>query len=515
MAIFGPILAITQTGDIARSAAGKVYAVGDTLFATPLDMTDLSGVTITDALSDTGGVIQPFQVSGHNEVVWKSGEWKVPIRAFGSVLDEAAASAASASSAATAAAAAQAAAEEAQEAVENLLENGSGAGTFNHSALSNLDKDDHPQYFNQTRGDARYYTQGQVDTKINQAAQANSAGDRDRGNHTGTQALSSVNGLVAALSARLRVVLVSTGTESRPSDSAVVLWVGGTTEPVNMGAVDLWLADAEVDPGDDNSAPSVPTGLAASSLTATTATVTWNASSDNVGVTGYEVFLDGNSAGTPTTTSLDLEDLTPDTEYSVTVRARDAAGNWSAQSSAVGFTTPPEVLTGYHSVFASTSHPTLDVISDATPIVATAFYTFSSSANGWRCRGGRVYIPGSVTPPDSLAVSAWTGTDPELGDTPVRTAIIESPNVGWNEVLWSSPLDMTPSSPVWIGYQFDDGRYLSAAAPAGALQSVVTDFLYRADSTDFGGRSRRKVGITATAPSQDVWGCDILVDEGA
>jgi hypothetical protein len=44
---------------------------------------------------------------------------------------------------------------------------------------------------------------------------------------------------------------------------------------------------------------------------------------------------------------------------------------------------------------------------------------------------------------------------------------------------------------------------------------VVTDFLYRADSTDFGGRSRRKVGITATAPSQDVWGCDILVDEGA
>ena len=47
----------------------------------------------------------------------------------------------------------------------------------------------------------------------------------------------------------------------------------------------------------DTQAPSVPTGLAASSVTQTSLTLNWTASTDNVGVTEYEVFLGGSSIG--------------------------------------------------------------------------------------------------------------------------------------------------------------------------------------------------------------------------
>lgn len=49
---------------------------------------------------------------------------------------------------------------------------GSGSGASDHGALSGLADDDHTQYHNDTRGDARYYTQGQVDTALGDKADA-------------------------------------------------------------------------------------------------------------------------------------------------------------------------------------------------------------------------------------------------------------------------------------------------------------------------------------------------------
>ncbi len=39
-----------------------------------------------------------------------------------------------------------------------------GGGVTDHGALTGLADDDHPQYHNDTRGDARYYTKGEIDT---------------------------------------------------------------------------------------------------------------------------------------------------------------------------------------------------------------------------------------------------------------------------------------------------------------------------------------------------------------
>src|SRR5208283_1969223 len=90
----------------------------------------------------------------------------------------------------------------------------------------------------------------------------------------------------------------------------------------------------------DTQPPSVPAGLAANSITETGFTLSWDASTDNVGVTGYNVFLDGSSLTSVTGTSVQVTGLNASTMYSITVSARDAAGNVSSVSTALTVTTP-------------------------------------------------------------------------------------------------------------------------------------------------------------------------------
>lgn len=91
--------------------------------------------------------------------------------------------------------------------------------------------------------------------------------------------------------------------------------------------------------GADTTPPTDPTGLAVSNEQDTQVTLNWNASSDNVGVTGYEVFSNGSSIGTVTGTSANVTGLSTCTTYNFGVRALDAAGNASGQDTASGTTT--------------------------------------------------------------------------------------------------------------------------------------------------------------------------------
>ena len=75
--------------------------------------------------------------------------------------------------------------------------------------------------------------------------------------------------------------------------------------------------------------PSVPAGLAGSDLTATGLVLSWAPANDAVGVTVYEVFRDGISLGATPLTTMAVTGLTPGSRYRLTVRAGDAAGNWS------------------------------------------------------------------------------------------------------------------------------------------------------------------------------------------
>jgi hypothetical protein len=97
-------------------------------------------------------------------------------------------------------------------------------------------------------------------------------------------------------------------------------------------------------PGVDSIAPSTPTNLSATANSSTQVNLAWNASTDNVGVTGYKIYRNGTQIGTSTVASLIDAATTGGTTYSYTVTAFDAAGNPSALSNAATVTTPPAIV---------------------------------------------------------------------------------------------------------------------------------------------------------------------------
>ncbi|MBO9554981.1 glycoside hydrolase family 6 protein [Cellulomonas sp.] len=89
----------------------------------------------------------------------------------------------------------------------------------------------------------------------------------------------------------------------------------------------------------DTTAPTAPTGLTAGTPTSSSVSLSWTASTDNVGVTGYDIYRGTTLVGSSTTTSYSVTGLSAATTYSFTVKAKDAAGNVSSASSAVSVTT--------------------------------------------------------------------------------------------------------------------------------------------------------------------------------
>ncbi|MFD0670785.1 fibronectin type III domain-containing protein [Cohnella sp. GCM10027633] len=103
--------------------------------------------------------------------------------------------------------------------------------------------------------------------------------------------------------------------------------------------------------GGDTQAPTAPTGLTSPSKTDTTVSLSWSASTDNVGVSGYDVYRGTTKVNTSlvTGTTYTVTGLTASTAYAFTVKAKDAAGNESSASSALNVTTnaPPSSGTSY------------------------------------------------------------------------------------------------------------------------------------------------------------------------
>ncbi|MGH1283962.1 lytic polysaccharide monooxygenase [Bacillus toyonensis] len=93
----------------------------------------------------------------------------------------------------------------------------------------------------------------------------------------------------------------------------------------------------------DTEAPSIPNGIQTQKVTANSIELTWNTSTDNVGVKGYQIFRNGEMIDTVPGTHFIDKKLQPSTEYSYTVKAIDAAGNVSKESTALTVKTTVEV----------------------------------------------------------------------------------------------------------------------------------------------------------------------------
>jgi hypothetical protein len=105
-------------------------------------------------------------------------------------------------------------------------------------------------------------------------------------------------------------------------------------------------------PPTDTVPPSAPLNLAASNITDNSLTLTWTASTDNVGVTAYEVYQ-GTSLlnGNVSSTSYNVTSLSCATSYNFTVKAKDAAGNISAAGNIATATTSACVVLGTNIIY--------------------------------------------------------------------------------------------------------------------------------------------------------------------
>ncbi|MET7621114.1 carbohydrate binding domain-containing protein [Streptomyces sp. NPDC005408] len=123
------------------------------------------------------------------------------------------------------------------------------------------------------------------------------------------------------------------------SQTTAEIYVNGWYAQGTYYADDISLDGPGGGGGGDTQAPTTPTNLHSTGKTSSSVSLAWNASTDNVGVTGYDVYQGSTRATTATGTSATVSGLAASTSYSFTVRARDAAGNLSPASSAVSVTT--------------------------------------------------------------------------------------------------------------------------------------------------------------------------------
>jgi chitodextrinase len=153
----------------------------------------------------------------------------------------------------------------------------------------------------------------------------------------------------------------------------------------------------------DTVAPSTPTGLAASGTTSSSTNLTWTASTDNVAVTGYDIYQGGVFKASTTATSYAVTGLTPLTAYTFTVRAKDAAGNISGDSNVASVTTLSNVDT------TAPSAPTSLAASGTT--VSSTNLTWTAATDNVAVTGYDVYQNGvfrASTASTSYAASGLT-----------------------------------------------------------------------------------------------------------
>src|SRR5206468_1817659 len=142
----------------------------------------------------------------------------------------------------------------------------------------------------------------------------------------------------------------------------------------------------------DTTPPTTPTGLTAAVAGLTGANLSWSASTDNVGVTGYSVSPNSVQAATPATTRSPDTGLSAATTYSYTVAARDAAGNASPNSASASIT------------IADTTPPT-------TPTGLTAAAVGSTGANlSWTASTDNVAVTGYIVRRNGVQVATPTTT---------------------------------------------------------------------------------------------------------
>ncbi|MES2746773.1 MAG: endonuclease [Bacteroidota bacterium] len=154
-------------------------------------------------------------------------------------------------------------------------------------------------------------------------------------------------------------------------------------------------------PTADTQAPTVPTNLVASNIATTSLTLTWTASTDNITVTAYDVYMNGVFKTTVTSATASITGLTSNTNYSFYVIAKDAAGNVSANSTTINATTL---------LIVDTIPPTMPTSITTSAIASTTLtINWSNSSDNVGVTEYEVYVNGILTTTVTSTSATLTG----------------------------------------------------------------------------------------------------------
>lgn len=143
---------------------------------------------------------------------------------------------------------------------------------------------------------------------------------------------------------------------------ATLIWGG-------LNAEDRW----DLNNSSDTENPTVPTNLVASNITDESVEINWDASTDNVGIIDYLIYLDGTYLQTSLSTSATLIGLSQSTGYEITIKARDAASNLSNLSDVLNVTTLEGPIVLFTEGFNDCSN--------------LKFFTYNEASNkNWECQ---------------------------------------------------------------------------------------------------------------------------------
>jgi chitodextrinase len=184
----------------------------------------------------------------------------------------------------------------------------------------------------------------------------------------------------------------------------------------------------------DTVAPTAPT-LTASGTTQTTTNLSWSGATDNVAVTGYDVFKDGVLLGSTASTSYAVSGLTNSTTYAFTVKAKDAAGNLSVASNTASVTTLA---------------PAPDTTAPTAPTLSASGTTLTSTNLSWSGATDNVAVTGYDVYKDSVFLASTAGTTYAATGLSLSTAYafyVQAKDAAGNVSVASNTVNVTTLTP--------------------------------------------------------------------
>jgi glucose/arabinose dehydrogenase/chitodextrinase len=211
----------------------------------------------------------------------------------------------------------------------------------------------------------------------------------------------------------------------------------------------------------DTTPPSVPTGLIATATAPTQVALTWTASTDDVAVTGYDVYRDGVKLTTVGSPGYTNTGLTPGTAYTFAVLARDAAGNVSGPSATVSATTPAP----------DTTPPTAQLTSPTPSATVSGTVTIAANAtDNVGVAGVQFLLDGATLNAEDATSPYSTSWDTTTAANGTHQLAARSRDAAGNSTtspaVTVSVANVTPAG-LLAGYAFDEASGTTAADASG------------------------------------------------